>query len=317
MKKLIFAAFMAALVYADAASAQDCALKRLASLPMTITSTGRVAVPVKINGTTRMFLVELDSSITGVNANFVDEQKLETQHIPGHIEFQYFDTEFTGGAVGHISYQAIASDFQIGGIDVKDMPLMDYPAWNSKDGIVGILGTGTLQHFDVEFDFRNAKMNLYSQDHCEGKVVYWANAYATAPLVVLTIAGKTVTQMTLDGGLLNVSLSLEPGHGSIDLWVASKVTGVPRDAFRGDDGSPPYRFKALTIGGVTIANPAIDVFGSQLCATDEALHWPPYDGYFGRCSSSMQIRRDELQKLHLYFAFKEGKLYVTAADAHK
>jgi hypothetical protein len=31
----------------------------------------------------------------------------------------------------------------------------------------------------------------------------------------------------------------------------------------------------------------------------------------------MYVGLNELRKLHLYFAFGEGKLYVTAADAHK
>src|SRR5262249_40529932 len=46
-------------------------------------------------------------------------------------------------------------------------------------GIDGILGPDYLKNFDLDFDKR--ELNLISQDHCKGRVVYWTDYYVNLP----------------------------------------------------------------------------------------------------------------------------------------
>ena len=37
----------------------------------------------------------------------------------------------------------------------------------------GMLATGIFTHDDIDMDFGAERVNFFSTDHCEGKVVYW------------------------------------------------------------------------------------------------------------------------------------------------
>jgi hypothetical protein len=345
--KFLGAALAAALLCAHAATAaEDCALKQIASLPIATTASGKIAVPVKIGGTNRLMAVELGSATTGINANLIDELKLDTRPIPSadvpanlnnvtmmpaSSAFIYSDDVFTQGVLTTIMRKVTLPEFQMGALDIKDLPVTALPGWKNADGIAGILGTALLQHFDVELDFANAKINVYSQDHCAGKVVYWADAYAALPFTINAITGGVMTPMTLDGAPLTVTLSTDPGHGEMSLGVAGKMLGVPVGApeLKHTDHPHPvggtewyaYPFKTLSLGGLAIQNPAIDLFaGDDFCTQDKlhgAIYVPAAKDAATLCQSDATIKLAELHQLHLYFAFGEKKLYVTAADARR
>jgi hypothetical protein len=341
------AAFAAALLCTHAvAAAEGCALKQIASLPITTTESGKIAVPVKIGGVDRLMAVELGSTTTGVNANLIDALELETHPIPGadvpanlndvfmmpaSSAFIYSDDVFTEGVLTTIMHKVTLPEFQMGAFDIKDLPVTALPGWKNADGIVGILGTALLQHFDVELDFSNARMNVYSQDHCAGKVVYWAGAYTALPLTINAITGEVMAPMTLDGAPLTVTLSTDPGHGEMSLGVAGKLLGVPVGApelKRTDHPHPvggtewyAYPFKTLSLNGLAIQNPAIDLFaGDDFCTQDKlhgAIYVPAAQDAATLCKSDATIKLAELRQLHLYFAFGEKKVYLTAAGARR
>jgi hypothetical protein len=80
-RKILGAAFATSLFCMAAADAQDCSLKQLASLPITTTSSGKIAVPAKIAGKDVLMAVEIGAGFTGINANFIDQLKLDTAPI--------------------------------------------------------------------------------------------------------------------------------------------------------------------------------------------------------------------------------------------
>jgi hypothetical protein len=346
--KFLGAALAASLLCASAALAQpqDCSLKQIASLPITTTADGKIAVPVKVAGRDVLMAIELGTGVTGINAHVIDALKLDTAPIPGAdvpanledvfmmpaaAQFIYQDDVFTRGVKTTIMRKVILPEFQIGALDVKDYTVRALPAWSDADGVMGILGSSMLSHVDVELDFANAKMNLYSQDHCIGKVVYWANQYAAVPLAVNGITGEVMAQASLDGTTLMATLSTDPGHGEISLSVAHKLMDIstaspdlktitsPHPVSEGSWYS--YPFKTFSLGGLALQNPSIDVYSMADYCTQAKLHGPIYvpasRDSAGLCVSDVIIRLAELKKLHLYFAFGEKRLYVTAADGHK
>ena len=346
-KRISCAALAAAMLWSGGVmAAEDCSLKQIASLPITTTESGKIAVPVKVDGVDRLFAIELGSATSGINANLIDELKLDTHPIPGadvpanlndifmmpaSSAFIYQDDRFTGGVKTTIMRKVTLPEFQLGALDLKGVAVTALPAWTDASGVAGILGTGLLQHVDVELDFKHAKMNLYSQDHCAGKVVYWANEYAALPISLNPLTGEILAAMTLDGAPLNVTLSTDPGHGEMSLGVAGKVLDLSTgssDLKRIEHPHPvsgtewyAHPFKALALNGLAIQNPTIDLFAGDDFCTQEKLHGaiyvPAAKDAATLCQSDAVIKLAELRQLHLYFAFGEKKLFVTAVDVHR
>ena len=63
-----------------------------------------------------------------------------------------------------------------------------------------------------------------------------------------------------------------------------------------------YPFKTMTMGGMSIANPPIEVTDGR--------------NFLGRDFASLLLGNDVLSHFHLTIAYREQKLYVTDAEAH-
>jgi hypothetical protein len=116
-------------------------------------------------------------------------------------------------------------------------------------------------------------------------------------------------------------------HGYMSMTVSNSLLGingsspqlkpmVPQPSSR-----PPlytYPFKTLTVEGITISNPQIDLVYDN---APECTGKPAYarmnvtETCYG--GSDMLLGLSEMEKLHLYFSFAEHILYFTAADAHR
>ena len=142
----------------------------------------------------------------------------------------------------------------------------------------GILGSEMLRNVDFDFDFAANKVNLVSQDHCAGNVVYWpAPAVAVVPCT-LNAAGHITFRMELDGRRVNAMLDTGASTTVLNLDIA-------RRTFRVDVNAPDVekvgeidrgytanvyrrRFKTLTFEGVTVANPMITMCPDMMSGRD-------------------------------------------------
>jgi len=188
----------------------------------------------------------------------------------------------------------------------------------------GIVGADMLTNVDADFDFGGQKLNLVSQDHCDGKVVYWtAPALAVIPFR-LDKGGHIAFPLQLDGKRVNAILDTGAYSTMLNLNTARRTFDVDTDSpdvekigeLQGGFAATVYRrqFKTITFNGVIVSNPAIDLLpdmvslpakpntsaGSLIHDTDSDL-------------PDVILGMNVLSKLHLYIAYKEAKLYVTAA----
>lgn len=230
--------------------------------------------------------------------------------------------------------EAVIPELQIGVLDAKNAPIQVVAPRHEKDNkTAGVLGLTFLSSYDVELDFENAKFNLFSHATCPGSEVYWAASYAEVPIVIENNSNGdddslVLVPMKIDGSSLNAELVFSD-RSLMSIGQAATVTGVPADALEGNriDIHTPlervntairyyhYPFKTLSLGGLALANPDITLFSRGACPAH--TQWPPLlEEYLG-CAANLSLSTPELRKFHLYFAFGEGKLYVTAADAHK
>lgn len=188
----------------------------------------------------------------------------------------------------------------------------------------GILGSEMLRNVDVDFDFGAKKLNLVSPDHCAGNVVYWpAPAVAVVPMT-LNQFGHIMFRMELDGRRVNTMLDTGFSRTTLNLDTARRTFRIDVNApdvqkigeLTGGYSADTYRrrFKTLTVDGVTISNPEIDMLPNMMGNVNPGA---PRTGSMIRQDQNglpdLVLGMNVLSQMHVYIAYKERKLYITAA----
>jgi hypothetical protein len=314
--------FAAAISLAPAAQADDCRLTQMSSLPMQTDRDGDLVVPVTINGTPQRMAVEIGSSFGEVTTRAAEALQLKLYPI-SQSRSVYFET-----GEKPKSYASIES-FSLGLEHASYIDfVVDPPSPGDDDSVAGIIGHNVLRHYDLDFDFGGGKFNLFSTDHCPGKVLYWTTADTEAP-IRLTQAGAIGVTMSLDGHDVDATLDTRT--------TTSMTLPEAKTAFGLDERSPGvestiegsgagrhtvyrYRFKTLSLSGITVNNPLVelipDAVGKQARRDLVDGKMNGYQGNAALATPHLMVGLDVLRHLHLYIATKEEKIYATAADAH-
>lgn len=329
------AAIAAVLLTASAASAQDCKLHAVASLRTEAGPDGLLFVPVSVSGQQILMLLDTGATRGILDANFAQSLGLPANRIPvaqptfaiPHHPLLSFQsapsTQFFTANGTRLNTYTVVPSFDVGGVHAKDAQFMlagfadpNIPA------LRGILGSDRFRDYDLELNPRAHLVNLFSQDHCEGRVVYWAGAYSDLPIglsqdgeirLIMTLDGQDLDTV-LDTGAPNTTLSLQAAHNVFGLETDSP--GIEKLSGEGRDGVYRTRFKSLVAGGVAITNPQIllvrDALADRLKQEEiDAHHLMPEV----RRTPQLILGMDILRQLHLYIAYREKKLYITAASA--
>lgn len=316
MKRLIVLAV--ALFAGSASASENCGLHQVDSLDMQQLPDGRLGVGVTIEKSLQFMTLDVSSPNSVMYTDYAEAQKFAASH-----EIQAMRGNFSTRSTNPIYTVPEFSLGKVVGANVQfvGMPRPD----NVKDKSVGSLALDLLATFDVELDFKNNKMNLFSKDHCEGKVVYWANSY-TALKFKTDLTGHPNFEMYLDGKLLSAAFNIQSPLSTMGRLTAKRIFGIDEtspgmtlatSAPAGASSVYRYPFKLLGAGGVSIGNPKILLYPQKSeCTTKRKyISGVEYSRCFG--GSDVYIGLAEMRQLHLYFAFDEKKLYITAADAHR
>lgn len=301
------AAFLVTIVLTSSAvlAADDkCQLVEMASFNLGLDGAGRPYVPMSVAGQTLNMLVDTGGVATMMADNAVQRLGLNVLQMNEESRLRGFrGTKMDHYTVGH--------DISLGGLKAGNMPFIVTPRNELSDDEDGVLAPDVLRNYDIDFDFANAKLNLFSRDHCRGKVVYWT----TGPYADVDIesdeGGHIVVPVELDGHRF-MALIDTGASGSVMNW------GVAKSAFGISETSPQvtthssseatrayrYPFKTLEIQDVTVNNPDIELYPE-----DVARMWS-----FSQTQVILGV--EALRQLHLYVSYGERKLYVTAASAH-
>jgi predicted aspartyl protease len=171
-------------------------------------------------------------------------------------------------------------------------------------------------------------MNMFSTDHCDGQVVYWK-----APIVgVVPIAWQEGYHMTvpltmdghqwralIDTGATGTVLYSNDAKLFYNLTLGDADT--PENGhLNGDQALTTYGhvFKSLSFGNVVVNNPHVTIAPN---ATGRNLSKEQLVGDRTKSEKDliaqpdMIIGMNVLRKLHIYFAMKEDKLYISDASA--
>jgi predicted aspartyl protease len=298
------------------AQAQDGCTKPLqliAKLPMTKLGS-RVTVPISLNGTTRQFLVDTGGVYPQVSTDVATELKLAKMESPMQLY----------GVSGQVSKYYTTAEIGLGGLKAPKMDLIisDMP------GLDGIFPPVAFAAYDFDFDFAGNQLNMVSSDHCQGKVIYWnAQAAAVVPFkiddshritVPVTVDGQPMIAVVDTGSAIS-AMSLEAARVKFALTPSSPdMTAV---GHIGDDEKAviySHPFKTLSFEGITVSNPQIAILTDVV--NKNADHTNETGSHIRMISDSLTLPQlivgmDVLNKLHMYLAIKEKRLYLTEAGA--
>jgi predicted aspartyl protease len=326
--RICFAAVFAALlghVSSGPASAEECGpLKIVASVDLRMAGDDRAAfVPITLQGQTRYMLLDTGGMMSFITPGTVAELGLESVK---NAQLRFYDVK--GNYVDHTT---VVPDFAIGDLKGHNVEFVIGPPdmlAGNKD-IAGILGPGILRFYDVALDVANRKLTLLTQDHCDGKVIYWkADAVAAITMEIARASGHIVVPVLLDGRKLNAMIDTGATNSVLNLNAAESDFGLsaksgPNMAIvgsLGDRGSSiiyRHTFKSLDFEGIAVANPVVDIIPDL---EHGRIGRPPPTGTRINDPAAeqglpdMMIGMDILRHLHLYIAYKEQKLYITPAS---
>jgi predicted aspartyl protease len=310
----------AALLLSGGAFAQECGLKQIASLDMQVTANNRILIPVSIGNAPRLAMIDTGAMVGLLDLKAADELGIE-RRATARTHWEFF---FANGEKA--SEFALVPSLKIGFQEVTntDFLIKEFKG-PFPSGFAGTIGDDILKNFDIDFDFAAGKFNLFSPDHCPGKVVYWAKAYTDIDARIDRYGNIAVT-MSLDGHDVDAIVDTGSPMTILNATDAKASFGIEAtspgaEALTNDvPGTFRYRFKSLTLGGIEMPNPMIVVMPDAFAdASRRELRDEKLQGYQGNDSGhgpTLILGADALRHLHVYIAYGERKIYATAAGAH-
>ena len=304
---LFHSALAAVLLPLAAAHAESCGLKLLATLPMQDDVGGQLVVPITVEGTQQKMVID-----TGGFVGMLTSKTVEALKLP---KFEMAGTAYSlNGTMEHFTKARV----DVGPLHANAMQFIvtrPFGRWESE-GIAGTLGQNFLQRFDLDLDYAAMKANVMLQDHCPGQVVYWSKAFAAMPFET-DDNGHILVPVTLDGKDFRAFIDTGSTVSTLSATAGGKFASDESDMSQSNSGSYTVHLHSLVFGGVAVQNPHLDVVADRIgqrIQSDEAMSGAIGTGRQGL--PDVLIGNDILRHLHLYIAYNEKKLYVTAADAH-
>jgi predicted aspartyl protease len=223
---------------------------------------------------------------------------------------------------GHYSNHMVEASFKFGQIRFEKVQFMVSETMDQMDGD-GVIGANLLSMFDVSIDPAGRQIDLLSQDHCPDNVIYWpATVFARIPFN-RSPDNQIIVNVMLDGKPLKAVLDTGAENSTLFLKTAQRQFGLTPGApdtpsagtVNGKLAAYQHTFKSLTFNDVAVGNPTITLIpdqmtehftqvptGSRIALTDEVMRW------------DMLLGMNVLRHLHLYIAYKDRVLYLTAAQ---
>jgi predicted aspartyl protease len=309
---LLLSCSLAAAIPCTTAQAADCkTLQIINSIKLESRNNGtQFVVPATVDGMDLKFILDSGSGFTTLTRKVAQALSLPETRSGLHMNNMY-----GGGSNSKVTAKSIDIGVQHG----SDFTFQ-IDTFSNLGDLAGLLSPSMFRKYgDVDLDFAAARLNIFSRDHCEGKVAYWPER----PLAVVPFtlkSGHINIDVTVDGFPLTAIVDT----GATDTVVSATTAefelklspGSPEapeiDASKSDPRLKYYshKFKALNFEGVTVANPKItimvDRMGSKI---------PRYDNVRIPKLPDLVIGMNILKLLHLYIAYGEEKLYISPAGS--
>ncbi len=305
---LSFLLFVCGSGLAAPAAAEDCQLKQLADVTLTVSKQGNVLVPVQVEGMQLKFALSMDSLASSIVPGIANQLSVPRAMTPRNISIEF------GGIR---AAENITPQVTIGSATGPAVLVVIPQTFNMDPEADGYLAFDILKNFDVEVNLSKNEMKLFSPAHCPGKVIYWTQSAAVAvmPIVVRNRFGF-IFPMELDGQLVEAAPIFSTDIAKLSSLVADQVYGVK--------GQTSHVFDSLAADGLAISHPHLDIYEDDTngeCRGNIRQNgmklFNETDRRLGMCFGppELMLGRSEMAALRMYFAFSERKIYATAANA--
>ena len=295
-----------------AAEVQSCALQQYTSINFDVTRADDILIPITIGETPTFAELTLGTAFNTTGPNAVETLKLETRSLA-----RINATPKVGNRT--ITHATRPVPVMIGQLRITGVEFL--VTSDVGGNISARVGLGLFGQADVELDFGNQKLKVFSPDHCPGNVVYWADSFGAVPFRQATIGNYLV--MELDGKKIETGLGTSTAITRLHAEAAKRLFDI-------DVGAPDpkvpgirperQRFMDLTANGIAVMNAQVDIepFRPPGCRLREQRGTDRAAGY-DQCYNvfPLQLGMNVLKRMRIYFANKENMLYFTAADAQK
>ena len=300
------------------AHAADCvrSLRIVNSVQMQSTTDRKVMlVPVRIGGSEKKLLLD-----TGGLVSQISRATTEAMNLPTHYNSRrLFDL------TGNVSNtQTILPRLTLGERNQSDVKMVVAP--NPELGTSlpydGLLATDMLADNDIDMDFGAKRLTAFSTDHCDGQVIYWPADHVAA--VPVTVKRNLIfLPVTVDGHVLNAVIDTGSQYTAMNMEVANRVFGLTPDSpdmapmtqSNGDKSLTAYghRFDSLTFDGVKVADLRIYLLPDKIGSRDKIRRIEGLEASEDVVFPDLLIGMDVLRHLHVYFATREKRLYISEA----
>ena len=318
---LAAAALTTGVAFSGVAHAADCSPLQIEnSVKMVpLGRTDRILVPITLNGVEKRFLFDTGGAISTISAATAKELGLPLYHSRYRL-LNYRGEDSWDFVQVH---EVILGTGKNSGVQFQVVDHFGPP--DGPEPYDGVLASGLFVHDDIDMDFGAERLNFFSTDHCEGKVVYWPHQVLSV-VPVTEEQGHLDVPVTLDGHPLRAIIDTGAGRTMMDLSRARQAINFSPEApttGNAPKDNPekqiyPRRFSSLSFDGVTIQNPLVIIQPLQFGGgkTDDATlgsRAEHKDDQANRLNGDISIGMDVLRHLHIYLASRESKLYITEA----
>jgi len=280
-----------ACVSLGASRAEDCAHSPLVELPLVPNDNGTPIVSILIDDKPSDVLLDTGGFWSLINPSFAGPYGSYRSRIEGRLGLQGI----------RLNRAVVVPSIQIGALRTPDVDFFEAP--EGYIGAVATLGANWLSRMDVELDPGAKTVRFFPSSHCGSAVVNWPRSdLAELPVridqaqhlltIPLELDGQEV-QALIDTGSAETFLSARAAKRLFGIETDPSAagsnfdrTGKPREVYR-------HQFHSLKMGDIVFKDPWL-VIAPMVDRNPDII-----------------LGMHNLGSLHLYFAYRDGKLYAS------
>jgi predicted aspartyl protease len=314
MRCVFLAAILSVASALPALAEESCQLKRYGTVKFETDGTSHIYIPATIGGHPAKLMLDTGAYWSVLGRAFVEAKNFRIGNADG---VNLYD------AAGERISKTTKADLSIGGLGYGETEFFvsGFPAADA-DSEVGVLGQNLLAKVDLEIDNAGKTLSFFSQDHCKGAGVYWADEAVTLtfkkqpsrapvgssikktdpnqidmPIVAAELDGEIVSVLFDTGATYSV-LDIEHAKRRFKIGPGSPGVAPAGKLIVGNGGlieTYSYTFSTLTIAGIKFENVPVRLAKLE--------------------GKQMLLGMRQLKHLRIYFAPRDGMIHITAADA--
>jgi tetratricopeptide (TPR) repeat protein len=274
-----------------ASRAEDCANSPLAVLPMVPNDNGTPIVSILIDDKPSDVLLDTGGFWSLINPSFAKQYGSYRSRIEGRLGLQGI----------RLDRVVEVPSIQIGSLKTAKVDFFEEPEGYIRTAAT--LGANWLSRMDVEIDPVAKKVIFFPTSRCRDEIVNWPHSdLAELPVKIDRGQNLVTIPLELDGQEVQALIDTGSPETFLSARAAKRLFGIEADPSATDTnfnrtGKPPeiyrHRFHSLKMGDIVFRDPWLVI--APMVDRDPDIILGMHD----------------LGSLHLYFAYRDGKLYAS------